>query len=557
MVYFGVESSRKVLLPMSERTATPVEAAARRGPAPAPAPRPTGVPHPQTHKLLVVIAVLLATALSALDANIVGTAIPTIVGQLQGLPLLPWLVASFNLTATTTVPLFGKLSDIYGRKSVLLVGSALFLIGSILCGFAGSMEQLIFFRALQGIGAGSVVPVTLTLIGDLYTLEERARLQGIFSAVWGVSSVIGPVVGGLLVTTVGWPWIFFVNVPFGLAAMALIWLFLREPIRPAGSLRRIDFPGAITLTLGISALLLALSFGSSAGWFSLPVAGLFVGGIVLLVAFVAVERRAAEPIVHLDMLRSRMASTSALAGFLSAGVLFGGGAYLPLLVQGVWQGTPLEAGLALAPLSIGWPIASTISGRLILRYGYWPVAFGGAVLVLIGAGLMLPLDLSSPVWLLPVAAFIQGLGFGLSFTALLISVQNAVGWEQRGAATSIYQFSRNLGGTVAAASLGVVLTLSLTAHLASAPALPVPAGQPAGGGDQLGAASILLDPVQRGTLEPAVRLVLQTALSEALSSVIWLMAALALLAVLVTWFFPHARAQDDAPADALSGESLG
>lgn len=531
---------------MSKHTATPVEAATRREPARAPAPRPTGVPHPQTHKLLVVIAVLLATALSALDANIVGTAIPTIVGQLHGLTLLPWLVASFNLTATTTVPLFGKLSDIYGRKSVLLVGSALFLVGSVLCGFAGSMEQLILFRALQGIGAGSVVPVTLTLIGDLFTLEERARLQGVFSAVWGVSSVIGPVVGGLLVTTVGWPWIFFVNVPFGLAAMALIWRFLREPIRPAGSLRRIDFPGAITLTFGISALLLALSFGSAAGWLSLPVVGLFVGGIVLLAAFVLIEQRAAEPIVRLDMLSSRMASTSALAGFLSAGVLFGGGAYLPLLVQGVWQGTPLEAGLALAPLSIGWPLASTISGRLIIRYGYWPVAFGGAVLVLIGAGLMLPLGLSSPVWLLPVAAFIQGVGFGLSFTSLLISVQNAVGWEQRGAATSIYQFSRNLGGTVAAASLGVVLTLNLTAHLAALPALPLPAGQAAGGGDQLGAASILLDPVQRGTLEPAVRLALQTALSSALSSVIWLMAALALLAVLVTWFFPRTRAQDEA-----------
>jgi EmrB/QacA subfamily drug resistance transporter len=498
----------------------------------------------------VVIAVLLATALSALDANIVGTAIPTIVGQLHGLPLLPWLVASFNLTATTTVPLFGKLSDIYGRKSVLLVGSGIFLIGSVLCGFAGSMEQLIFFRALQGIGAGSVVPVTLTLIGDLYTLEERARLQGIFSAVWGVSSVIGPVVGGLLVTTVGWPWIFFVNVPFGLAAMALIWRFLREPIRPAGSLRRIDFPGALTLTFGISALLLALSFGSSAGWLSLPVAGLFGGGLVLLAAFIVIERRAAEPIVRLEMLSSRMASTSALAGFLSAGVLFGGGAYLPLLVQGVWQGTPLQAGLALAPLSIGWPIASTISGRLILRYGYWPVAFGGAVLVLIGAGLMLPLGLSGPFWLLPVAAFIQGIGFGLSFTSLLISVQNAVGWEQRGAATSIYQFSRNLGGTVAAAALGVVLTLNLTAQLSAVPALPVPAGQTPGGGDQLGAASILLDPIQRGTLDPASRLALQTALSAALSSVIWLMAALALLAVLVTWFFPHTRAQEEPAAGA-------
>lgn len=542
---------------MSDR-ATTTEPRTQSQPTPAEsAPVPTGTPHPQSHKGLVVIAVLLATALSALDANIVGTAIPTIVGQLQGLPLLPWLVASFNLTATTTVPLFGKLSDIYGRKSVLLVGSALFLLGSVLCGFAGSMEQLILFRALQGIGAGSVVPVTLTLIGDLFTLEERARLQGIFSAVWGVSSVVGPLVGGLLVTTIGWPWIFFVNVPFGFAAMALIWLFLREPIRPAGSLRRIDFPGAITLTFGISALLLALSFGSVAGWLSLPVLGLVGGGVALLAAFFVAERRAAEPIVRLDMLANRMGGISALAGFLSAGVLFGGGAYLPLLVQGVWQGTPLEAGLALAPLSIGWPIASTLSGRLILRYGYWPVAFGGAALVLIGAGLMLPLGLTGPILLLPVAAFIQGVGFGLSFTSLLIAVQNGVGWDQRGAATSIYQFSRNLGGTVAAAALGVVLTVSLTSHLAALPALPLPAGQPAGGGDQLGAASILLDPVRRGTLDPVARLALREALSGTLSTVIWLLAGLALLAMIATWFFPRTRAQDEAPAEVFGGESLG
>jgi MFS family permease len=257
------------------------------------------------------------------------------------------------------------------------------------------------------------------------------------------------------------------------------------------------------------------------------------------------------------MLRSRTATTSALAGFLGAGVLFGGGAYLPLLVQGVWQGTPLQAGLALAPLSIGWPIASTFSGRLILRYGYWPVAFGGAIMVVIGSALMLPLGLHSPVWLLPVAAFIQGIGFGLSFTALLISVQNSVGWEQRGAATSIYQFSRNLGGTVAAATMGVVLTVSLSNSLAALPHSILPGGAPpAGGSDQLGPASVLLDPVQRGALDPAYRLALQDILSGALSTVIWLMAGVAVLALLVTWFFPHQQA-DAAPATEPDSPSAG
>src|SRR4051812_4850336 len=260
-------------------------------------------PHPQSHKGLIVIAMMLTTALSALDANIVGTAIPSIVGELRGLSLLPWLVTSFLLTSTVAIPLYGKLADIYGRKPILLVGVTIFLLGSTLCGFAGSMEQLIAFRAVQGLGAGSVVPVTLTLIGDLFAIEERARIQGLFSSVWGVSSVLGPVVGGFIVTAWGWPWVFLINLPVGLVAMGIVAVYLREPVRDRQARPPLDIAGAVTLTLGTTAALIALSLLSNgAGLESAQVLGLLALAVVLLVLFVVVERRAAEPLVPLDLL---------------------------------------------------------------------------------------------------------------------------------------------------------------------------------------------------------------------------------------------------------------
>ncbi len=509
-----------------------------------------GAPHPRTRKFLVGAALMLVTALAALDLNIVSTAVPTIVGKLGGLPLLPWLIEAFLLTSTATVPLFGKLSDIYGRKTLLLFGTGLFILGSALCGFAGSMGQLIAFRAVQGLGASCMVTVTATLIGDLFTVEERARVLGLFSAVWGVSSVLGPVAGGLIVSTIGWPWIFFVNLPLGLLSILLLWRFLWEPARPSGSLSRIDFPGAIAITLGIAALLLALSFGSGLGWLSAQVAGLVGTGIVLLVAFYFIEGRAIEPVIPLGMLRERLLGVSALTAFLANCVLIGSGSYLPLLVQGVWQGTPLEAGLAIAPLSIGWTIASIFAGGLIVRLGYWPGLFAGAVLVLMGGIIWLPLGLASPVWLLPVGAFVQGVGFGFCFPSLLIAVQSSVDWEKRGAVTAIYQFSCNMGSTISAAILGVALTGGLAARLATIAQPGSPAGAASGSASsQLGAASVLLDPVRRVSLDPQYRLALQNALGDAMSTVIWLMALFALLTLFATWFFPRLGADHGAMAE--------
>jgi EmrB/QacA subfamily drug resistance transporter len=500
-----------------------------------------GAPHPQTHKGLIIFAVMLTTALSALDANIVGTAIPSIVGALRGIGLLPWLVTAFMLTSTVSVPLYGKLADLYGRKPVLLAGVTLFLAGSALCGVAGSMEQLIAFRALQGLGAGSVVPVTLTLIGDLFEMEERARLQGLFSAVWGVSSVLGPLVGGFIVTVWSWPWVFLVNVPVGILAMGILAVYLREPVRSRTRRPSLDLLGAATLTGGLTAALTALSLVSNgAGWGSPSVLGLLGLALALLVAFVVVERRAAEPLIPLDLLTAPITRVSIAAGLFSSGLVFGGGAYLPILVQGVWQGSPLEAGLALAPLSIGWPLASTVAGRAILRWGYRPVALVGAVLIAVGGLLLLPLGPGGPIWLLPAAMFVQGLGCGFNFTTMLMAVQNAASWERRGAATSLYQFSRNIGGVIAVAVLGYALSTALAGALAQIPALPgVPAA--AAGGSQLGPASVLLDLNARTHLAPATLATLEAALADGLRPVLWIAAFLGLGTGLATWFFPAER----------------
>ncbi len=510
-------------------------------------PDPPGPSLARESRGWVVAAVMLLSALSALDVTIVGTAVPTIVGRLGGLALLPWLVAAFLLTSTTTVPVWGKLADLYGRKPVLLIGTGLFVLGSALCSLAGSMAALIAFRAVQGLGAGSIAPVTLALVGDQFTLEERGRLQGLFSGVWGVSSILGPLAGGLIVSTIGWPWIFLVNVPFGAAALALIQRFLQEPGRPAGPRPRIDALGALLLMAGLAGVLLALSLAAAPAGREAVVGGLAAGGLALLVAFARHERHVPEPVVYLPMLRHRVLGIATLAAFLSSGVLIGADAFLPLFVQGVWQGTPLEAGLALAPMSLGWLLASSAAGWGLLRWGYRPITGAGALLVLLGAGTWLLLGLDRPVWLLPLGALIAGLGFGLFNTALSIAVQDAVGWAQRGAASSLFQFANSFGQTVAVTVLGAALTAGLSARLAALPpSLALPGAAAASG--QLGPASVLLDPVQRGSLDPATRLALQGVLGDTLGTVLLLMAGLALLALLAIRFFPRLRA--GAPAGA-------
>ena len=482
---------------------------------------------------------ILATALSALDATIVATALPSIVGVLGGLPLYSLVISGFLLTATTTVPLYGKLSDIYGRKPVFMVGAGIFIVGSALCGLAWDMPSLILFRAVQGVGAGCVLPISLTIIGDLFDVEERARLQGVFGAVWGVSSVAGPLVGGAIVQFADWRWVFFINVPVGLLAALLIFLYLREP--RIHTRQKVDIAGAITLTFGVGLVLVGLQSGSRGdGWLT-PLSLLtWAGAILLLALFVYFERRAPAPILSLDLLSRPIIAVPCLAGLLSGGVLIGFSAYVPLLVQGSWGGTPIEAGLILAPLSIGWPLASSQTGKLVRRFPYRSLVIGGTLLIVLGTLLLLsvvlPVVASSFILkngAIIVGGFIAGLGFGFSTSAMLIAVQISVPWSERGISTASVQFFRNMGNTIGASVLGAVLTVTLAPVLASDRLQQLVAQMPAnalaeGADPALGPVNALFNLAVRDTLPLATR----TALADALSgSLGWVYLGTALFAV--------------------------
>src|SRR5436305_10380526 len=389
-------------------------------------------------KIIVTIALMLGMSLAALDTTIVGTALPSIVGKLGGITLYSWVFSAYLLTSTSTVAIYGKLADLFGRKPLFLFGTAVFLIGSMASGAAQSMEQLIIFRAIQGLGAGAVLPIVLTIIGDIFALEERAKVQGLFSGVWGVSSIIGPALGGVIVDHFSWRWVFYINLPFGLLSAFLLIVSLKENVERKK--HSIDYLGSLTLTFGIVALLFALLQGGVTwAWTSLPSLGLFALAIVLIVLFLLQEARASEPILPLTLFTNRIITISSIGGVILGVVMFGITSYVPLFVQGVRGGTATSAGVTLGPLLIAWPIAAAVSGKIILRYGYRLTAGVGALLVTIGVGLVTLLQASSTLPYIVVAMLMIGTGLGLMSTAFIMYVQHAVSWNVRGVATDSTQ----------------------------------------------------------------------------------------------------------------------
>ena len=486
-------------------------------------------------KALVTLATLLGTFLAALDATVVGTAMPTVIGELGGLELYPWAFASYLLAATVTGPVFGKLSDTYGRKPVYLAGIFLFVLGSVLCGTSQSMAALIAFRTLQGLGAGAVQPVAITIMGDIFELETRARVQGLFGAVWGISAVVGPAAGGFITDLISWRWVFYVNVPFGLVAAFLLAATLTESFerRP----RSPDYLGTALLTAGLVAVLVALL-----GELSLVILVLFFGGLLALALFVLVEWRAADPVVPLDLFSERIIAVSAFGNVAMGGVLLGVSVYVPLFVQGALGGTALTAGAAVASLSIGWPVGSFVGGRMLLLTGYRATLLLGSALIALGAALCVPMDGSTSLAYVVVAVVTIGLGLGFSSTSYLVSVQNAVPWRRRGVATSSVVFFRTVGGSLGVAIMGAFLNASLGERYQDAVAR-------AAGGDE-GLARLLSDP--NALLQPAVRSripeaassELAGALAASLSPAFWTLLFFGLSAFAVATLFPRGTAKD-------------
>jgi EmrB/QacA subfamily drug resistance transporter len=386
----------------------------------------------------------------------VSTAMPSIVGSLGGFALYAWVPAVYLLTTAVSTPIYGKLSDLFGRKPVLFCGIGLFLLGSMASGAAPSMLLLIIFRALQGLGAGAVLPTTTTIIADLFTLEERARIQGLFSSVWGVSSVVGPLLGGLLVDTIGWRWIFYLNLPVGLLTLAMFGVYFHE--RHVTRRHRLDIAGATLLTVTLTSLLLVLLEGDQAWpWVSPQSAALALLAVMSFALFLRQERRAKEPAIPLDLFRSRIIIVSVLGAFFTGAVLVGVSFEVPLFVQGVLGRNALEAGFALAPMSLGWPLAGSQSGRLAIRRGYRATASAGMVCCVVGVALLLTLGINSPYWLVSSCSFLIGIGLGLSSTPTLIAIQSAVAWARRGVATATNMFVRSFGSVVGLAIMGTVV----------------------------------------------------------------------------------------------------
>ena len=403
----------------------------------------------------ILIALMLTTGLVAIDATILATAVPSIVDDLGGFAQFPWLFSVYLLAQAVSVPVYAKLSDTVGRKPIVLVGIGLFFVGSVLCGFAWSMPALIAFRALQGLGAGAIQPAAMTIAGDIYTVAERAKAQGYLASVWAVSSVIGPTLGGLFSQFLSWRWIFFVNVPLCVLAA---WMLIRAYHESVEHRRhRIDYAGSILLTAGMSLLILAVLEGGQAwGWDSPWSIGSFALGALLLVAFAVVERRAAEPVLPLWVLSRRLLATTTMISLGVGAILIGLTSYVPTYLDGTTGAVPLVAGLAVAALTLGWPIAASLSGRFYLRIGFRKTALLGTSIAIAGTIVLAATSTHPSVLFVAVSCFIVGLGLGLIATPTLIAAQSSVPWNERGVVTGTNMFARSIGSAVGVAVFGAI-----------------------------------------------------------------------------------------------------
>ena len=452
----------------------------------------------------------MSTFLVSLDTAVISTAMPTVIGQIGGIQLYAWVFSAYLLTSTVTVPIYGKLADLYGRKPVFLSATAIFLVSSMLCGQSQSMEQLIAFRLLQGVGAGGMLPITQTVLGDLYSLEERARITGVFSSVWGISGLMGPAIGGFLTEHASWRWAFYVNSPLCILSILLIGRFLHEHIEHKR--HRIDYLGAIILSAAVVALLVGLQ--NQMPW-------LYLVAAVLVPLFIWQERRASEPLVPLYLFGQRIIGVSTLGALFTGWLLFGQTTFVPPFVQGVLGATPTIAGFVMAGSSIGWPMASAVSGRLVLRWGFRTPCVAGAATLVVGYVLLWLMPPDAPLWYPTLTQFVTGAGFGFASLVFIFAAQNAVGWEQRGVVTGANQFARSIGGTIGVSIAGAIFSGGVAAA--------------AGAGVN---ANDLLSPTVRAALPAAELQVLEGALVGSLHSVYLLFIGLALATVAVAALLP-------------------
>jgi EmrB/QacA subfamily drug resistance transporter len=413
----------------------------------------------------ILLAVMLSVGLVAIDATILATAVPSVVDDLGGFTQFPWLFSIYLLAQAVSVPIYGKLADQRGRKPIMLLGVGLFILGSVLCGFAWSMPALIAFRLIQGLGAGAIQPIGMTIIGDIYTVAERARVQGYVASVWGISSFVGPTLGGVFSDYISWRWIFFVNIPLGMAAAWVLVRRFEEKVANKTS-HQIDYAGGVLLAVGGSLLLLGLLEGGVMwNWDSAASIVILAAAVMLLTTFVLVERRAAEPILPLWVLERRVLNSANSAALLIGLLMIGLSTYVPLYAQSVLGTSALVAGFALAAMTLGWPFAASFAGRIYLRVGFRTTMLMGSIIVVLGSGLLLTVGSRSSVLHLAAACFVIGVGLGFSASPSVVAAQSSVDWQTRGVVTGANMFSRSVGSAVGVAVFGAVANGVVAARL--------------------------------------------------------------------------------------------
>ncbi|ETI69470.1 MDR family MFS transporter [Neobacillus vireti] len=411
---------------------------------------------------LVLTGLIIGMFFSALEQTIVGTAMPTIISELNGFTIFAWVTTAYMITSTTVVPIVGKLSDLYGRRFLYLLGTVIFIIASGLCATASSMEQLVIYRGIQGIGGGMIMPLSQTIIGDIFTAEQRAKWQGIFGALFGLSSVIGPFLGGLIVDHISWHWVFLINVPFGLLSALLIFTGLKHETIAKKDKVNIDYLGIITLIPSIVLLLLGLTFGGDKfAWASITSFLIFGGSLLLFIVFGFIEKKAAEPILDLSLFKNRIFATMNGLGFLLGLGMFGAIMFVPMFMQGILGVSPTKAGSTMTPMMIAMIVASVVGGQLLLRFKFRTVLTTGMVLASLGFYLMSTMGLESSVLNAYAYMVVLGLGMGLVMPTLMIAIQNEYPKSQLGTVTAASTFFRSIGGTIGITVLNSVMNHSL------------------------------------------------------------------------------------------------
>jgi EmrB/QacA subfamily drug resistance transporter len=496
-------------------------------------------PAPPADRVRVIFAaLLLVMLLASLDQTIVSTALPTIVGELGGLAHLSWIVTAYLLATTVVTSIYGKLGDLFGRKIVLQSAILLFLLGSVLCGLSRSMPELIAFRALQGLGGGGLMVTTMAAVGDIIPPRERGRYQGIFGGVFGLSTVLGPLIGGFFVEHLSWRWIFYVNLPLGMIAIAII-----GSVFAARATRRqpaIDVAGAAFLAIALTALILFTSLGGHAlPWASPAAIAMIAVSVAALAGFIAAEGFAAEPILPLHLFHNRVFVVSSAIGFIVGLAMFGSVTYMPVYLQVVKGVSPSAAGLQLTPMMAGVLITSIASGQIIARIGrYRPFPIAGTAVMALGLALLSTLGVSSSTWTASGYMLVLGLGLGMVMQVLVLAVQNAADYRDLGVATSGTSLFRSIGGSVGVSAFGAIFTAGLTVHLASA--LPGGAGLPAA-----------TDPAAIQALPSALRTVYLEAFTASLQPVFLSAAAVATLAFVLAWFLKDVPLRDPVAAEPI------